>query len=145
MIVRFQRLTIILISLILLIFAAILILTNSKKNLIFFYTPTELLESEINLKTKIRIGGFVKEKTFKKNSKGTIFFVITDNLNNILVEYNGILPDLFREGQGTVVEGFLIKKNKMNASKVFAKHDENYMPASIKKQLMQKNYWRKNY
>ena len=144
MIVRFQRLTIILISLILLIFAAILILTNSKKNLIFFYTPTELLESEINLKTKIRIGGFVKEKTFKKNSKGTIFFVITDNLNNILVEYNGILPDLFREGQGTVVEGFLIKKNKMNASKVFAKHDENYMPASIKKQLMQKNYWRKN-
>jgi len=145
MIVRFQRLTIILISLILLIFAAILILTNSKKNLIFFYTPTELLESEINLKTKIRIGGFVKEKTFNKNSKGTIFFVITDNLNNILVEYNGILPDLFREGQGTVVEGFLIKKNKMNASKVFAKHDENYMPASIKKQLMQKNYWRKNY
>tara|TARA_Y100001970_G_C13772532_1_gene621216 strand:+ start:141 stop:578 length:438 start_codon:yes stop_codon:yes gene_type:complete len=145
MVVRFQRLTIILISLILLIFAAILILTNSKKNLIFFYTPTELLESEINLKTKIRIGGFVKEKTFKKNSKGTIFFVITDNLNNILVEYNGILPDLFREGQGTVVEGFLIKKNKMNASKVFAKHDENYMPASIKKQLMQKNYWRKNY
>ena len=144
MVVRFQRLTIILISLILLIFAAILILTNSKKNLIFFYTPTELLESEINLKTKIRIGGFVKEKTFKKNSKGTIFFVITDNLNNILVEYNGILPDLFREGQGTVVEGFLIKKNKMNASKVFAKHDENYMPASIKKQLMQKNYWRKN-
>ena len=142
---RFQRLVLILITLLMLGSALLLILFNTKQNIVFFYTPTELLESEINLKTKIRIGGFVKEKTFKKNSKGTIFFVITDNLNNILVEYNGILPDLFREGQGTVVEGFLIKKNKMNASKVFAKHDENYMPASIKKQLMQKNYWRKNY
>tara|TARA_B100000029_G_scaffold384179_1_gene379659 strand:- start:34 stop:471 length:438 start_codon:yes stop_codon:yes gene_type:complete len=145
MVVRFQRLTIILISLLLLIFAVILILTNSKKNLIFFYTPTELLKSEINFEKKIRIGGFVKKKTYTKNSKGIIFFVITDNFNDILVEYNGILPDLFKENQGAVVEGFLIKENKMNASKVFAKHDENYMPASIKEQLIQKNYWNKNY
>ena len=145
MVVRFQRLTIILISLILLIFAAILILTNSKKNLIFFYTPTELLESEINLKTKIRIGGFVKNESYKEISLNSYEFEITDNKNSISITYNGILPDLFREGQGAVVEGILENKNLIKATNVYAKHDENYMPASIQKKLQDNNQWKKNY
>ena len=70
---------------------------------------------------------------------------MTDNENDIHVEYNGILPDMFREKQGAVVEGILIKKNKINADKVFAKHDENYMPASIKKQLKDSDYWKTDY
>ena len=145
MIVRFQRFVIILISLILLIFAVILILINSKNNLIFFYTPTELINSNIKINNKIRIGGFVKNKTLQKNVDNIYSFIITDNKNEILVEFGGILPDLFKEKQGAVIEGILIKKNKINASTVFAKHDENYMPSSIKDQLKQKNYWKKKY
>ena len=70
---------------------------------------------------------------------------IKDNNNNIIVGYDGILPDLFREGQGIVVEGILDKDNILDAEKVFAKHDENYMPASIQKQLQKNQYWKKNY
>ena len=66
-------------------------------------------------------------------------------MNELLVFYKGILPDLFREGQGTVVEGFLNNNNNINASKVYAKHDENYMPASIKKELEKNNQWKKDY
>ena len=142
---RFQRLFVILFSLIFITFALILILNNSKKNIIFFYTPTELYQ-ENELNNKIRIGGYVKENSIQElNSKDSITFIITDNKNDILVEYKGILPDLFREKQGAVVEGILITKNKIKAARVFAKHDENYMPESIKKQLEQKNYWKKEY
>ena len=70
---------------------------------------------------------------------------ITDNISELLVFYEGILPDLFKEGQGTVVEGVLNNKNIIIASKVYAKHDENYMPASIKKELEKNNQWKKDY
>ena len=145
--VRFQRLLIIIISLIFISAALILILTNSKKNIIFFYTPSELIKSDKKIDQQVRIGGFVKQDSIKKIStpKEYITFIMTDNENDIYVEYNGILPDLFREKQGAVVEGILINKNKIIANKVFAKHDENYMPASIKKQLKASDYWQKNY
>ena len=135
--VRFQRLLIILFSLTLIAGALFLILTNSKKNIVFFYTPTELIKAGAIIDQQVRIGGFVKQNSIKKISKpnANIVFIVTDNENDIHVEYNGILPDMFREKQGAVVEGVLINKNKINANKVFAKHDENYMPASIKKQL----------
>ena len=68
-----------------------------------------------------------------------------DNVSELKIIYEGLFPDLFREGQGAVIEGKLIKKNIIKASTVFAKHDENYMPASIKKQLEKDEYWRKNY
>ena len=142
---RFQRLFVILFSLIFITFALILILNNSKKNIIFFYTPTELYQ-ENELNNKIRIGGYVKENSIQElNSKDSITFIITDNKNDILVEYKGILPDLFREKQGAVVEGILITKNKIKAARVFAKHDENYMPSSIKKQVEESKYWKKEY
>ena len=145
--VRFQRLLIILFSLILTAGALILILNNSKKNIVFFYTPSELIEAGNKINQQVRIGGFVKENSINRISTPNehITFIVTDNENDIFVEYNGILPDMFREKQGTVIEGILIKKNKINANKVFAKHDENYMPASIKKQLKESDYWRKDY
>ena len=145
--IQFQRLIIILLSLILIAGAIILILINSKKNLIFFFTPSELAESTLQINQKVRIGGFVKKNSVRKklNDDQSIIFIITDNQKNIIVEYQGILPDLFREEQGVVVEGTLIKKNKLKAEKVFAKHDENYMPASIKKQIEENNYWKKDY
>jgi len=146
MTVRFQRLIIILISLIFLSVGIILILINSKNNLVFFFTPTELINSKISIKSKIRIGGYVKNHSLKKNIKNNIYnFVITDNKNDVEIEFKGILPDLFKENQGAVIEGVLVQKQKIIATKVFAKHDENYMPSSIKKQLEEKNYWKKKY
>ena len=142
---RFQRLILILITLVLLSAAVVLILFNTKKNIVFFYTPTELIENDFILNKKVRIGGYVKNSSFIKKSLNTYEFTITDNVNELLVFYNGILPDLFREGQGTVIEGFLNNNNNIVASKVYAKHDENYMPASIKKELEKNNQWKKNY
>ena len=142
---RFQRLILILITFIMLSAAVVLILFNTKQNIVFFYTPTELIENNISLDKKVRIGGYVKNSSFIKKSLNTYEFKITDNVNELLVFYKGILPDLFREGQGTVVEGFLNNNNNIIASKVYAKHDENYMPASIKKELEKNNQWKKNY
>ena len=141
---RFQRLLIIIMSLIFIAISAILILINSKNNIVFFYTPTELLNSSININDKVRIGGFVKNNSIK-NLNDVYNFTISDNKNEINIEFKGILPDLFREDQGAVIEGVLIDKNTIIASKVFAKHDENYMPSSIKKQLEEKDYWEKEY
>ena len=145
MTLRFQRLILILITLIMLGAAILLILFNSKQNIVFFYTPTELLENNIGLNKKVRIGGYVKQSSFVEKSLNDYEFKITDNTSEILIFYKGILPDLFREEQGTVIEGFLDKDNNIIASKVYAKHDENYMPASIKKELEKNNQWKKEY
>jgi len=142
---RFQRLILILMTLIILCAALLLILFNTKNNIVFFYTPTELIQNNISLENKIRIGGYVKKSSLTNKSLNKYEFKITDNENELLVYYEGILPDLFREGQGTVVEGILNSKNYIVASKVYAKHDENYMPASIKKELEKNNQWKKEY
>ena len=142
---RFQRLLIILSSLIFLTGSILLILFNSKKNLIFFYTPSELIDANIEINKIVRIGGYVKIGSIINTENNFHKFIITDKINTLLVEYNGILPDLFNEGQGAVIEGVLINKKKINAHKVFAKHDENYMPASIKKQLENTQYWKNKY
>jgi len=145
MTVRFQRLLFIIFSLIFLTTAILLILLNSKKNLIFFYTPTELLSSNAEINDKIRIGGFVKKESIINKGNNEYNFIITDLKNSLDVFYKGILPDLFKEEQGAVIEGILLKNNIIKASTVFAKHDENYMPASIKKELENKDYWKKDY
>ena len=142
---KFQRLVLILITLIMLGAALILILFNTKQNIVFFYTPTELLENNIAQNKKVRIGGYVKQSSFIEKSLNEYEFEITDNTNELLIFYTGILPDLFREGQGAVIEGFLNKDNNIVASKVYAKHDENYMPASIKKELEKNNQWKRDY
>ena len=145
MTLKFQRLLIIIISIILLLFAILLVLFNSKENIVFFYTPTELKENKLSIEKIIRIGGYVEENSFKKISLNSYRFKITDNQNSIEVFYKGILPDLFRENQGAVIEGVLKKENLLEATTVYAKHDENYMPESIKKELEKNEYWKKNY
>ena len=144
--IHFQRLIIILLSLTLIAGAAILILINSKNNIVFFYTPSEVTKLNIDKNKIIRIGGIVKKNSIQKRLHGTsVRFIITDNQKDIFVEYKGILPDLFREKQGAVVEGILINDNEIKAERVLAKHDENYMPVSIKKQLEEIDYWQKDY
>jgi cytochrome c-type biogenesis protein CcmE len=142
---RFQRLLLILISLIFITSAVLLILINSKKNLIFFYTPSEFLLSDLEIKKKVRIGGYVLEDSIKKLPNSLYNFIITDNKNFLSITYQGLLPDLFREGQGAIIEGILIENNVIKATSVFAKHDENYMPESLKKELEKNEYWKKDY
>ena len=142
---RFQRLLLIFFSLIFLATAVILILFNSKKNLVYFYTPTELLSSNTDISAKVRIGGFVKKNSINMSGENQYDFVITDNKNELNISYNGLLPDLFREEQGVVIEGELLINKNIKASMVFAKHDENYIPASIKQQLQKNNFWKKEY
>ena len=140
---RFQRLILILITLVFLSAAVVLILFNTKQNIVFFYTPTELIENDFILNKKVRIGGYVKNSSFVKKSLNTYEFTITDNVNELLVFYNGILPDLFREEQGVVVEGY-IKKNIFEATEVLAKHDENYMPKEVADTLKANGNWKGN-
>ncbi|MDC0498310.1 cytochrome c maturation protein CcmE [Alphaproteobacteria bacterium] len=142
---RFQRLILILLTLIILGAAILLIMFNTKQNIVFFYTPSELLENNIDPNKKLRIGGYVKKLSFVEKSLNKYEFKITDNSNDLLIFYEGILPDLFREEQGIVIEGFIDKNKNIVASKVYAKHDENYMPASIKKELEKNNQWKKDY
>ena len=145
MYLRFQRLLLIFLSFIFLTTSIFLILFNSKKNLIFFYTPSELLNSKTQINDTIRIGGIVKKDSLKNIEDNKYVFIIHDNNNYVRVSYTGILPDLFREEQGVVVQGKLIKIDNIKAERVFAKHDENYMPTSIKKQLEKNKYWNKSY
>ena len=142
---RFQRLILIFLTLIMLGIALLLILFNTKQNIVFFYTPSELLENNVSLDKKLRIGGYVKKSSFVEKSLNNYEFRITDNTNDLVIFYKGMLPDLFREEQGIVIEGFMDKNNNIVASKVYAKHDENYMPASIKKELEKSNQWKKDY
>ena len=145
MTLRFQRFFLILLSLSMLILAVFLILYKSKNNIIFFYTPKELIENNVNINEIVRVGAIVKEGSFKKIDAEKYEFIISDNIFSIYILYEGLLPDLFREGQGVVIEGKLVKENIIHASTVFAKHDENYMPESIKKELEKNQIWQKNY
>ena len=123
---RLQRLLIIIISLILFLSAISLILVNIKSNITFFLTPSEIMKKKINNDDKIRIGVLVKKESviFDKNNSQFIF-IITDNKNEIKVEFIGILPDLFKEGTGVVAEGKL-SNNILIAKKVFLDQiDEN--------------------
>ena len=142
---RYQRLLLITLSITFISIAVFLILLNSKKNLIFFYTPSEFHSSNVKINERVRIGGFVKEGSILQKDGNFYEFIITDNIENLYVSYKGILPDLFREGQGTVIEGNLVKNNYILASTVFAKHDENYIPATLKNQLKKTDYWKKEY
>ena len=145
MTLRFQRLLLILITLIFLASSILLILNNSSKNLVFFFTPSELIDSEIQINNTVRIGGFVKKNSVVNLDNNKYKFIITDNKNILNIIFTGILPDLFREEQGVVIEGKLVEKNIVEATTVFAKHDENYLPETIKKQLIDNQYWKKNY
>ena len=142
---RFQRLLLISLTLLIILSAVLLILYNTRENVSYFYTPSEISKSEIVINKIIRIGGFVENDSINKISSSSFNFRITDEKASVLVSYNGILPDLFREGQGAVIEGAFDDNDIFNATNVFAKHDENYMPASIKEDLKNTEYWNKKY
>ena len=116
------------------------ILKSLEENVVYFFSPTEIYDKpNISLNTKIRIGGLVKENSLSKNKK-SIKFIITDLKNEIIVSYNGLIPNLFSEGKGVIAEGQLKDKKYFVADKILAKHDENYMPPEVSKALEKSNY-----
>ena len=128
---RFLFLALILLSV---IFSVFLILQSLKDNVVYFQSPSEI-KLLIKLdKKKIRIGGMVKKKSISINSE-EINFVITDFKSEINVTFSGAVPNLFAEGKGVVAEGFLKDRNYFSATKILAKHDENYMPPEVKEAL----------
>ena len=128
---RFVFLVLILASVILTVF---LVLQSLKENVVYFQSPSEI-KSLIELdKKKIRVGGMVKEQSVFINSD-EVNFIITDFKNEINVVYSGAVPNLFAEGKGVVAEGFLKDKNYFTATKILAKHDENYMPPEVKEAI----------
>ncbi|WP_415320767.1 cytochrome c maturation protein CcmE [Candidatus Pelagibacter sp. Uisw_092] len=128
---RFIFLALIFASIILSVF---LILQSLKENVVYFQSPSEIKALiELN-KKKIRVGGMVKEQSVFINSN-EVNFIITDFKNEINVIYSGVVPNLFAEGKGVVAEGFLKDKNYFTATKILAKHDENYMPPEVKEAM----------
>jgi cytochrome c-type biogenesis protein CcmE len=115
--------------------ALFIIFKSLEKNIVYFLSPTEIYEKEdILFKEKIRIGGLVKKNSVVKYETSTRF-IITDLKNELVVSYNGLLPNLFSEEKGVIAEGLLRDKKYFIAYKILAKHDENYMPPEVKKIL----------
>ena len=130
---RQKRMTLIAIASVLITFAIAIVLNVFNDNLVFFYSPSEILERNFDEESRqIRLGGMVVPDSVKRRSTDTtVSFQVTDNRHTIKVTYTGILPDLFREGKGVVVQGRFAENQMFVAHQVLAKHDENYMPPEV--------------
>lgn len=133
---RHKKLTFIVAGLIALGVAAGLILNAFNSNLVFFFSPTEVLAGEAPTKKPFRVGGLVEQGSLDMGDGLNVSFKVTDNLNSIEIRYEGVLPDLFREGQGIVAQGRLTDSGVFQADEVLAKHDENYMPPEVADSLV---------
>ncbi len=139
---KYQRFILIMMGLLCLGLGVLLILYNFRNNMVFFYSPTELHTASIAPSRVMRIGGLVKEGSVHKLADGlTTEFVITDIRNTVTVRFSGLLPTLFREGQGMVAKGKLESGGVFIAEELLAKHDENYMPKEVADALKQSGHW----
>ncbi len=139
---RKQQRTVLIISALAFLGVAVgLILYALRDTIVFFYTPSEVVEKHIQPGTRLRLGGLVEKGSIIKGDGGVIHFAITDTDKVMKVTFKGVLPDLFREGQGVVAEGVLNPDGTFRADTVLAKHDENYMPREVADALKKKGYW----
>jgi cytochrome c-type biogenesis protein CcmE len=122
--------------------AAVLVLSALKDSIVFFNSPTDIAEKHIAPGTRIRLGGLVKPGSLVRGEQLAIRFEVTDGNRVIAVAYQGVLPDLFREGQGVVAEGTLDAAGIFKADTVLAKHDENYMPKEVADALKKQGLWK---
>jgi cytochrome c-type biogenesis protein CcmE len=121
--------------------AAALVLTALNDNLVFFYSPTQVAEKGIAPERRFRLGGLVEAGSVEKEGE-LVRFAVTDTHRTITVVYRGLLPDLFREGQGVIAEGSLGPDGVFTAREVLAKHDENYMPPEVAKAIKEAGRWK---
>lgn len=124
--------------------ATALVLSALDDTLVYFFTPGDLKTRHVEAGRRLRIGGLVEKGTVVKEGD-TVRFVVTDLTASLPVVYTGILPDLFREGQGVVAEGSLDGDGTFHASEVLAKHDENYMPKEVADALKKSGHWKDDY
>jgi cytochrome c-type biogenesis protein CcmE len=136
-----RRLTLIGAALAIVGLAVGLILYALKDNIVFFYSPAEVVQKAVQPGTRLRIGGLVKPGSLEHAAGQLIRFTVTDNVKDIAVTYDGELPDLFKEGQGVVVEGLLQSPDAFAADSVLAKHDEKYMPREVAEALKKQGRW----
>ena len=121
--------------------ATALVLTAFSSNLVFFYSPSDLKAQALPADRRVRIGGLVEDGSVIRGADSRVAFRITDGKTDIAVVYHGIVPDLFREGQGVVAEGKLASGGVFDASTILAKHDERYMPREVVDALKKSGHW----
>ncbi len=138
---KHKRLTFVAIAMLLLASAAALILTAFEENLVFFYSPTDLVAKQPAPGLRLRVGGLVEEGSVEKPGGAVVRFRVTDTANTVAVSFKGILPDLFREGQGVVAEGRFVD-GVFEADEVLAKHDETYMPPEVAEAIKKSGQWK---
>jgi cytochrome c-type biogenesis protein CcmE len=140
-----RRLVLIGSSLGVLALAAALVLSALKDSIVFFNSPTDVAEKHVQPGSRIRLGGLVKEGSLQRGENLAVRFEVTDGNRAIAVNYQGILPDLFREGQGVIAEGTLEPGGGFKADSVLAKHDEKYMPKDVADALKKQGHWKEDY
>jgi cytochrome c-type biogenesis protein CcmE len=121
--------------------AAGLALYALSDSIVFFYSPSEVVQKALKPGARLRVGGLVKSGSVVKSAGETVLFVVTDGSNDLKVSYSGLLPDLFREGQGVVAEGVLDASDQLRAETILAKHDERYMPREVVEALKKEGRW----
>lgn len=121
--------------------AAGLVLFAMRDSIVFFYGPTEIAEKGVQPGTRLRLGGLVETGSVKRGAGQRVGFAVTDGRNSVTVSYDGLLPDLFREGQGVVTEGVFEGAGRFKADSVLAKHDETYMPREVADALKKQGHW----
>jgi cytochrome c-type biogenesis protein CcmE len=139
-----QRLTLVVVVLVLVGGAAALALTALRDNIAFFVTPSDIAHGEIDRSRSFRLGGLVVDGSVARGADGEVAFAVTDTSSEVRVAYRGVLPDLFREGQGIVAQGRLREDGVFMATEVLAKHDENYMPREVADALKAAGHWQES-
>ena len=125
--------------------AAVLVLTALKDSIVFFNSPSDVVEKNLQPGSRIRLGGLVKPGSLERGEQLAVRFEVTDGNRAIAVRYQGILPDLFREGQGVIAEGTIESGGGFKADSVLAKHDEKYMPKEVADALKKQGHWKEDY
>jgi cytochrome c-type biogenesis protein CcmE len=138
---RSRRLALIAVALTVIGAAAGIALYALHDNIVFFYSPSEIVEKALQSGARLRVGGLVKAGTLVKSPGQNVAFVVTDGAHDLKVAYQGLLPDLFREGQGVVAEGVLETPGELRAETILAKHDERYMPREVVDALKKQGRW----
>lgn len=136
-----RRLALIGSSLAVLAVALGLVLFAMRSNVTYFFSPAEIVEKNVQPGTRLRVGGLVKDGSVKKEAGQKVVFAVTDTTRDLTVTYVGLLPDLFREGQGVIAEGVLDSVDRFTATTVLAKHDEKYMPREVADSLKKQGHW----
>lgn len=136
-----QRLALVALAILLVGGATGLVLAALQDKVAFFVTPTQIAERSPEPGRRFRLGGLVVDGSIRRETDGSVSFAITDTAQQVQVTYHGLLPDLFRDGQGVVTDGVMRADGVFEASEVLAKHDENYMPKEVADALKQAGYW----